>query len=765
MANDSFKIKKTLNLEPGAATMDSEGDVGFSSATHRLKIRDNSSSTPVATDKDLLHGQSRYVTIDGDDTNGDGSISNPWATPQKAIDEIDDAGGSNPYVVHIGPGDFSDDPVTGKDHVHLVGASRDTTWLGAYTGAAGHSFCRNISFYSTITLNTGTNEFADCWFFGSISGASVTFRHCDLSQPATVADGTTVSFRDTHCTDNVTVESGGTFNMYGGRLSGLVVDSGGTANLYDVSPENILNSGTVNYWAPVLGTTTINGVLTVTNDINGTTTGNALTDLSNLNSPTHVFAIANGGTGQTSQTAAFDALAPTTTKGDLIASNGSDNIRVAVGTNGQLLVADSGETSGIKWADPSATVTGTADKAAQFNSGTGALEASAVTTTELGRLSGVGSAVKGISDSATLTNKKLSDSTCTIVDDGDATKQLAFQCSGITTGTTRTWTVPDASSTLVGTDTTQTLTNKTMTDSSFTIADDGDSTKKVAFQCSGIATATTRTITIPDHSSTLATTGGSQTFTSKVYNGLRTTMTAVKTSNYTITTSDDIVLGDASGGAFTLTMPAANVSGRLYEIVNCGSGTNQITVARNGSDTFEGISTTSVTSITLGTYGERLVLAADGTSKWYVVAHSYPQAWQSYTPTGGWTNGGGTVTYAGKWRRVGDSMELEAVVTTTGSVTGTTFSLNLPTGYTIDTAKLSGTSTYTNLGIGNLRDNSATDLYGGLVRYNNTTSVLILVSTSGADPRLSILSASVPVTVAASDKVELRCVVPITGWM
>lgn len=60
--------------------------------------------------------------------------------------------------------------------------------------------------------------------------------------------------------------------------------------------------------------------------------------------------IAGGGTGQTTQTSAFDALAPNTTKGDLIAYNGSDNIRVAVGTNSQVLKADSGTASGLIWA-------------------------------------------------------------------------------------------------------------------------------------------------------------------------------------------------------------------------------------------------------------------------------------------------------------------------------------------------------------------------------------------------------------------------------
>ena len=42
-------------------------------------------------------------------------------------------------------------------------------------------------------------------------------------------------------------------------------------------------------------------------------------------------AIADGGTGQSTATAAFDALAPTTTTGDLIYHNGTDNIRLALG--------------------------------------------------------------------------------------------------------------------------------------------------------------------------------------------------------------------------------------------------------------------------------------------------------------------------------------------------------------------------------------------------------------------------------------------------
>ena len=60
---------------------------------------------------------------------------------------------------------------------------------------------------------------------------------------------------------------------------------------------------------------------------------------------TGTVAIANGGTGQTTATAAFDALAPTTTQGDTIYYNGTDNVRLAKGTAGQALIMNSGATA------------------------------------------------------------------------------------------------------------------------------------------------------------------------------------------------------------------------------------------------------------------------------------------------------------------------------------------------------------------------------------------------------------------------------------
>ncbi len=87
--------------------------------------------------------------------------------------------------------------------------------------------------------------------------------------------------------------------------------------------------------------------------------GNTSTDIT-ITTP---ISIALGGSGQATKTLAFDALSPLTTKGDLIASNGTDNIRVGVGTNGQVLQADSTATGGVSWTTNPAGAYDTIDNA------------------------------------------------------------------------------------------------------------------------------------------------------------------------------------------------------------------------------------------------------------------------------------------------------------------------------------------------------------------------------------------------------------------
>jgi hypothetical protein len=62
--------------------------------------------------------------------------------------------------------------------------------------------------------------------------------------------------------------------------------------------------------------------------------------------------ISRGGTGQATASAGFNALSPNTTKGDLTVRDSTTNTRLAVGSFGQVLVADSAQSTGVKWANP-----------------------------------------------------------------------------------------------------------------------------------------------------------------------------------------------------------------------------------------------------------------------------------------------------------------------------------------------------------------------------------------------------------------------------
>lgn len=91
-------------------------------------------------------------------------------------------------------------------------------------------------------------------------------------------------------------------------------------------------------------------------------------------------------------------------------------------------------------------------------------------------LLGVSGQPADISTVQSLTNKTLDntstvtlkDTLFTLQDNLDTTKQAAFQLSGITTGTTRTYTLPNATGTLADTSTAQILTNKTLTSPAIT---------------------------------------------------------------------------------------------------------------------------------------------------------------------------------------------------------------------------------------------------------------------------------------------------------
>ena len=124
-------------------------------------------------------------------------------------------------------------------------------------------------------------------------------------------------------------------------------------------------------------------------------------------------AIADGGTGASTATAGFDNLAPTTTKGDLITRNSSNNIRIGVGSDGQVLTADSAQTAGIKWATP--TTRGA------IKTGSTTKDASSTTATTIAH--GLGVAPRLVKLTAVFADTNTSDTGCITIATYDGTTQ------------------------------------------------------------------------------------------------------------------------------------------------------------------------------------------------------------------------------------------------------------------------------------------------------------------------------------------------------
>jgi len=86
---------------------------------------------------------------------------------------------------------------------------------------------------------------------------------------------------------------------------------------------------------------------------------------------------------------------------------------------------------------------------------------------------------------------------------------------------------------------------------------------------------------------------------------------ASKTAAYTVTDSDFCVLCNATGAAFTVTLPtAAGRTGRVYAFVKIDSTTNAVTIGGYGSETINGSANTSLSS-----QWAKTVIISDG-SNW-----------------------------------------------------------------------------------------------------------------------------------------------------
>ena len=138
--------------------------------------------------------------------------------------------------------------------------------------------------------------------------------------------------------------------------------------------------------------------------------------------------------------------------------------------------------------------------------------------------------------------------------------------------------------------------------------------------------------------------------------------------------------------------------------------------------------------------------------------------WQEYTPTGTWTN---NTTYTGEYRRVGDSLEVRALVAVSGGAPNATIlRVNLPAGLSIDTTKLAtSVAEFTVLGTGGLNDSSTT-AHKAYVVYISATSVGLRYQSAATSSTSasSQVSYNAPFAFNTGDSVNLQFSVPILGW-
>lgn len=298
-----------------------------------------------------------------------------WATPTTGtVTSVDVSGGSTGLT-------FSGGPITSSGTITMAGT------LAIANGGTGQTTAANafIALSPLTTVgdiiyeNTGPVP-ARLPIGSSANVLTVVAGLPAWAAPATagtvtsvdVSGGTTgLTFTGGPITSSGTITMAGTLAIANGGTGQVTAAAAFSALSPLTTKGDILGFSTLNARVPVGSNTQVLtadsaqtlGVKwatpttgTVTSiDVSGGTTGLTFTGGPITSSGTitmaGTLAIANGGTGQTTANPAFNALAPTTTKGDLIAFS-TVNARLAVGSNTQVLTADSAQTLGVKWATP-----------------------------------------------------------------------------------------------------------------------------------------------------------------------------------------------------------------------------------------------------------------------------------------------------------------------------------------------------------------------------------------------------------------------------
>jgi hypothetical protein len=517
------------------------------------------------------------------------------------------------------------------------------------------------------------------------------------------------------------------------------------------------------------------------------------------------------------------------------------------------------------------SITATTGKAAQFNASTGALEAASVTTTELGYVAGVTSAIQTQIDSkptkGTINASKalVSDASSNVVSSSVTSTELGYvsgvtsaiqtqintkaDSSTLTTHTSASSGVHGVTGSVVGTTDTQTLSNKTLSDA-LTVAQVSTPSNPSSGYNKFYAKSDGKLYTLTSAGAESAVGSGGQGGINLI--ALDTSWGITKTTNSDAETSvgDWVAYADAAGtspvdmtggspnttiardtssplnGAAHFTMTVSSGATRQGEGVSCTANVPPAYRGKTVSFQFPFTATGTIVdgdfslfaydvtnSTVITPYAAGKILGSSGTaiatfpipttctqlrvgihiaraSNTGAVTLKFDDVkltvdtpalglagsdWADYSLTiGGSTTAptqGSGATKNARWRRVGDSIEIdfEYIQTAAGSAGSGTYLFPLPSGLTADTTKVriatvANGADGSNLGPAKISDtgtNAASGVNGHVTLYNSTNLMISYVN--GSTNANGVVGSGFTLgntTIYYS----FRAVIPISGW-
>ena len=169
----------------------------------------------------------------------------------------------------------------------------------------------------------------------------------------------------------------------------------------------------------------------------------------------------------------------------------------------------------------------------------------------------------------------------------DATKLVALEVDGLTTGTTRTVTIPDKNGTLAMT---SDIVGPTFADNVFRITGSADTSKLAAFEVDGFTTATTRTFTLPNADATVSCLSVAERYTgAKTFDDSTCILAGSSSGQVTLKAAASggsvVATFKASSGTVMYTSDLGTVDDSVFVVQDDGDATKQLAFQCSGITT------------------------------------------------------------------------------------------------------------------------------------------------------------------------------------